>query len=150
VRESSFNLPLITGGTANWTATSTSDWSDDPNKVYDQASTVLGDYCAAGKTLQSRAHFVVYNKSVNTLTLHLRLVRDDGSNGATPSEYAASDSFTVDASAHVNVTTAWQGVGCSTPETLVYFYSTQTKAGNSGSINQQFSVVYSALELRYQ
>lgn len=150
VRESFFSLPLITGGTANWTTTSTTDWSDDPNKDYDQVSTVLGDYCAAGKTLQSRAHFVIYNKSASTLSLSLKLIRDDGSGGPSNSDYIVSDSFSVNSSAHVNKTTTWQNVGCSTPETLTYFYSTKAKAGDSGSIGQSFSVVYSALELRYQ
>lgn len=149
VRTSGVRIPLISGGSATWSAASATSWSADPQATFDRVSSAEADYCQTGKSLQARAHFVVYNQTAADISLLMKLVRDDGQ-GSTPEDFAVSDAAAVNAHSYKDITSDWQDIDCEVPDTGAYFYSGKTEAGNGDSVSKDFAVVYGALELRYQ
>lgn len=151
-RASSFRFPLISDSDEVWTAGSTTSWTQGPKDAFQRVGVTLGDYCAAGKTLEARGAFVAYNRTAQGLSLRFQLVRDNGAGGVA-SAFASSPvpgAANLPASGYALITTPWQTIDCATPETSVFFYSAQTRAGESGSQDKNFSLVHAALELRYR
>ena len=151
-RASDVSFPIITGDGGTWSVSSTSSWDTGPNDAFTRVGVTLGDYCVEGKTLQARGSFVALNGTSSDLRLQFKLVRDDGQGGSS-ADYAIADAPTatnVPGSGYGYITTPWQTIDCSSPESTAYFYSPQARAGDSGSIGKHFSLVQAALELRYQ
>jgi hypothetical protein len=151
VRASEIQIPLISGGSATWDANSTTSWSNDPQATFDRVSEVEADYCETGKSLQARAHFVAYNQTTSDISLLMKLVRDDGQGGG-ETDFATTDAIVVPAHGYGDIASKpWQNITCvPTGDSSTYFYSIKTEAGNTDSISKDFTVIYAALELRYQ
>lgn len=148
-RTAFLRFPLVAAGTENWQATVTGSWLLSPAAAFQRAGLVLGEYCLAGRTLQARGSFLALNRTASPLLLEFKLVSENGVGGAA-TDFALSAGATLSASAYAEIETAWQAVDCITPSSNALIYSPLARTNDAASLNKQFTLVSSALELRYQ
>lgn len=157
-RTSFTSIPITAAATTQWSQQSGDGWAAPATAdAYRRTALTFADYCVAGKTLQARAAFMIYNNSGTALGLQTRLseLQMDGTTVQSASflQSAVPGGTNVPANGYATITTSWVTIDsgtCTAPGlSTSYLMMPQVQVTSPTGSAQSFYVPAVSVQLKY-